>query len=151
MRTSGSISTGNDASCTFACMFMRDLRITAPWVAGLVTLVLSGCTATSLPHSPAPVAETYRPGETPSIRVLVSDLGSPPRDIGPLLQPVITRAGIPGISAVVLRGDNGRWNCVVWVAPEIDFAILIACNRTHTWSTVDEVAGVLLRTFAEHK
>ena len=59
----------------------------------------------------------------------------------------------PGDTGRVLFhvGDNGRWNCVVWIAPEIDFAIVIACNRTHMWSALDEAAGVLLRTFAERK
>jgi CubicO group peptidase (beta-lactamase class C family) len=41
-------------------------------------------------------------------------------------------------------GDNGRWNCVVWIAPEIDFAMLIACNRASMWKPVDEVAGALI-------
>ncbi len=42
-------------------------------------------------------------------------------------------------------GDNGRWSTVVWVAPEIDFAMLIACNRGDKEGPVDEVAGALLR------
>ena len=46
------------------------------------------------------------------------------------------------------QGDNGRWNSVVWVAPEIDFAILIVCNRGSMWGPVDEIAGALVSTFA---
>ena len=42
-------------------------------------------------------------------------------------------------------GDNGRWSTAVWAAPEIDFAILIACNRGGMEGPVDEVAGALLR------
>ena len=42
-------------------------------------------------------------------------------------------------------GENGRWSTVVWVAPEIDFAVLIACNRGGMEGPVDEVAGALLR------
>ncbi|MEI6862020.1 MAG: serine hydrolase domain-containing protein [Verrucomicrobiota bacterium] len=42
-------------------------------------------------------------------------------------------------------GDNGRWSTVVWVAPEIDFAMLIACNRTDMAEPLDEVARELLR------
>jgi CubicO group peptidase (beta-lactamase class C family) len=42
-------------------------------------------------------------------------------------------------------GDNGRWNTVVWVAPELDFAILIACNRGGVSGPVDEVASALVR------
>ena len=42
-------------------------------------------------------------------------------------------------------GDNGRWSTVIWVAPEIDFALLIACNRGGMAGPVDEVASALLR------
>jgi D-alanyl-D-alanine carboxypeptidase len=42
-------------------------------------------------------------------------------------------------------GDNGRWSTVVWIAPEIDFALLIACNRGGMPGPVDEAAGALLR------
>jgi CubicO group peptidase (beta-lactamase class C family) len=55
----------------------------------------------------------------------------------------------PGDSGRVFfhQGDNGRWNCVVWVAPEIDFAVLIACNRAYMWGPVDEVASALVKAF----
>ncbi len=46
------------------------------------------------------------------------------------------------------QGDNGRWNSVVYLAPEIDFAVLIACNRASMWEPVDLVAGTLVGTFA---
>ncbi len=45
-------------------------------------------------------------------------------------------------------GDNGRWNCVVYLAPEIDLAVLIACNRGGTWKPVDQIAGTLVSRFA---
>lgn len=45
-------------------------------------------------------------------------------------------------------GDNGRWSCVVWVVPEIDFAILIACNRAGMYRACDEVAWALIQQFA---
>ncbi len=37
----------------------------------------------------------------------------------------------PGATGRVLThsGSNFRWHCAVWLAPEIDFAVLIACNR----------------------
>jgi CubicO group peptidase (beta-lactamase class C family) len=56
----------------------------------------------------------------------------------------------PGDTGVVLwhPGDNGRWNCVVWIAPEIDFAVLIACNRASMWSRCDDVAAALVHEFA---
>ena len=56
----------------------------------------------------------------------------------------------PGDSGRVLfhQGDNGRWNSVVWVAPEIDFAILIVCNRSSMWGPVDAIAGALVTAFA---
>jgi CubicO group peptidase (beta-lactamase class C family) len=49
------------------------------------------------------------------------------------------------------QGDNTRWNCVAWVAPEIDFAILIACNRTRMWQPLDEIAGKLVAGYARPK
>jgi CubicO group peptidase (beta-lactamase class C family) len=45
-------------------------------------------------------------------------------------------------------GDNGRWNCAVWVAPEIDLAVLVAFNRASMWGPCDEAANALLREFA---
>jgi CubicO group peptidase (beta-lactamase class C family) len=56
----------------------------------------------------------------------------------------------PGDTGRVLRhvGDNQRWNCAVWVAPEIDFAVLVALNRASMWGPCDEAAGALIREFA---
>jgi CubicO group peptidase (beta-lactamase class C family) len=45
-------------------------------------------------------------------------------------------------------GDNGRWNCAVWVAPEIDFAVLVACNRASMWGPCDEIVAKLVEEFA---
>lgn len=45
-------------------------------------------------------------------------------------------------------GDNDRWNTVVYLAPEIDFAVLVACNRGRMWQPVDEIAGTLVGKFA---
>ena len=55
----------------------------------------------------------------------------------------------PGDKGLVLwhAGDNGRWNCAVWVAPEIDFAVLVACNRASMWVQCDEVAAALVHEF----
>ena len=45
-------------------------------------------------------------------------------------------------------GSNGRWNCGVVIAPEIDFAVLVACNRgIAAWKTRQTVKA-LIRTFA---
>ena len=46
-------------------------------------------------------------------------------------------------------GSNGRWNCGVVIAPEIDFAVLVACNRgiAAAWKTRQTVMA-LIRTFA---
>ena len=47
-------------------------------------------------------------------------------------------------------GSNGRWNCGVFIAPEIDFAVLVACNRgldIAVWKT-RQAAKALIRTFA---
>jgi len=46
------------------------------------------------------------------------------------------------------EGDNDRWNCVVWVAPEIDLAVLVACNRTGASRSIDRIAGQLATTYA---
>jgi hypothetical protein len=46
-------------------------------------------------------------------------------------------------------GSNGRWNAGVFIAPEIDFAVLVACNRPDiaAWKTRQTVKA-LIRTFA---
>src|SRR5882724_5467320 len=48
-------------------------------------------------------------------------------------------------------GSNGRWNCGVVIAPEIDFAVLVACNRgwlgIAAWKT-RRTLKALIRTFA---
>ena len=45
-------------------------------------------------------------------------------------------------------GSTGRWNCGVVIAPEIDFAVLVACNRgIAAWKTRRTVKA-LIRTFA---
>ena len=47
-------------------------------------------------------------------------------------------------------GSNGMWNCVVSIAPEIDFAVLVACNRgldIAVWKTRQAVRA-LIRAFA---
>jgi len=48
-------------------------------------------------------------------------------------------------------GSNGRWNCGVVIAPEIDFAVLVACNRgcggIAAWKT-RQALKALIRTFA---
>ena len=80
-------------------------------------------------------AQLYEPGETEYAAGWY--IGSKPWAKGPR----------PGDTGRVLfhAGDNGRWSIVVWVAPEIDFAILIACNRGGMADPIDEVAGALLR------
>ena len=48
-------------------------------------------------------------------------------------------------------GSNGRWNCGVVIAPEIDFAVLVACNRgwhsIAAWKT-RQTLKAMIRTFA---
>ena len=45
-------------------------------------------------------------------------------------------------------GSNGRWNCGVVIAPEIDFAVLVACNcGIAAWKTRQTVKA-LIRAFA---
>lgn len=50
-------------------------------------------------------------------------------------------------------GSNGMWNCGVSIAPEIDFAVLVACNRgpdIAAWKTRQAVKA-LIRTFAPNR
>jgi CubicO group peptidase (beta-lactamase class C family) len=48
-------------------------------------------------------------------------------------------------------GSNGRWNAGVVIAPEVDFAVLVACNRgwhsIAAWKT-RQTLKALIRTFA---
>jgi CubicO group peptidase (beta-lactamase class C family) len=60
------------------------------------------------------------------------------------------RGNRPGDTGRVLfhAGDNGRWTCVAWLAPEIDLAILVACNRGGMHRPVDAIAAALVGRFA---
>jgi D-alanyl-D-alanine carboxypeptidase len=42
------------------------------------------------------------------------------------------------------EGSNGRWTSMVWIAPEIDFAMVVVCNRAHAVKACDAVAQALL-------
>ena len=47
-------------------------------------------------------------------------------------------------------GSNGQWLCAAFIAPEIDFAVLVACNRgldIAIWKT-RQAAKALIRAFA---
>jgi CubicO group peptidase (beta-lactamase class C family) len=47
-------------------------------------------------------------------------------------------------------GSNGQWLCAAFIAPEIDFAVLVACNRgldIAIWKT-RQAARALIRAFA---
>ena len=45
-------------------------------------------------------------------------------------------------------GSNGRWNSGVVIAPEIDFAVLVGCNRDiAAWKTRQAVKA-LIQAFA---
>src|SRR5262245_836073 len=45
-------------------------------------------------------------------------------------------------------GRNGRWICGVVIAPEIDFAVLVACNRAIAAWKIRQALKALIRTFA---
>jgi CubicO group peptidase (beta-lactamase class C family) len=62
------------------------------------------------------------------------------------------RGAQPGASGRVLfhGGSNFRWFCVVWLAPEIDFAVMSACNRgmdLAAWTACHQAARALIRAF----
>ena len=48
-------------------------------------------------------------------------------------------------------GSNTVWYCVAWLAPEIDFAVLVACNEGGAAATkaCDETAGALITVHAQ--
>jgi D-alanyl-D-alanine carboxypeptidase len=45
-------------------------------------------------------------------------------------------------------GNNGRWTSAAWVAPEIDLAVLVTCNRGDMDAAIDEVCGKLTGIYA---
>jgi CubicO group peptidase (beta-lactamase class C family) len=45
-------------------------------------------------------------------------------------------------------GDTGGWNSTAYLAPEIDFAVIVACNRGGQWDAGSEVAEALVVEFA---
>jgi CubicO group peptidase (beta-lactamase class C family) len=48
-------------------------------------------------------------------------------------------------------GQNGRWSSAVWIAPEIDFAVLAVCNEGNRLSAIDEVVSKLVGRYAAQK
>lgn len=64
-----------------------------------------------------------------------------------------TRAGDTG-RRLWHAGSNGRWNAGVFIAPEIDFAVLVACNRgllgIAAWKT-RQTLKALIRRFAPQR
>jgi D-alanyl-D-alanine carboxypeptidase len=61
-----------------------------------------------------------------------------------------SRAGDMG-RVLYHEGDNGRWTSAVWVAPEIDFAVVVTCNRGDMSAAVDEAVSRLVSTYARSK
>ncbi len=45
-------------------------------------------------------------------------------------------------------GENGRWTSAVWMAPERDFAVLVACNQGDESRGMDELVSRLVSRFA---
>jgi CubicO group peptidase (beta-lactamase class C family) len=51
-------------------------------------------------------------------------------------------------------GSNGKWACAVTIAPEIDFAVLVASNRgpdIPVWWKGRQATKALIQTFARHQ
>jgi CubicO group peptidase (beta-lactamase class C family) len=48
-------------------------------------------------------------------------------------------------------GDNGRWTSVAWVAPEIDLALLMVCNRGDAAAALDDAVGQLVTRYARKR
>jgi len=55
--------------------------------------------------------------------------------------------------ALTHAGSNTMWYCDVWVAPEKDFALLIACNQggDNAFKACDEAASALIQKFLLRK
>jgi len=51
--------------------------------------------------------------------------------------------------ALTHAGSNTMWYCVVWMAPEKDMAVLVACNRggDQAVKAADAIAASMIRTF----
>lgn len=60
------------------------------------------------------------------------------------------KGGRPGDVGRLLwnQGDDTRWHSTAYIAPEIDFAVIIACNRAGQWDAGHEVAEALVGEFA---
>jgi CubicO group peptidase (beta-lactamase class C family) len=56
----------------------------------------------------------------------------------------------PGDTGRILwhQGDNARWNTSAWIAPELDLAVIVACNRGGVWNHCTQVARALIDEFA---
>jgi CubicO group peptidase (beta-lactamase class C family) len=44
-------------------------------------------------------------------------------------------------------GSNTMWFCVAWLAPEVDFAVLVTCNQGDASRACDDVAAACIRRF----
>lgn len=58
-----------------------------------------------------------------------------------------SRAGDTG-RVLYHLGNNGRWTSAAWLAPELDFAVLIVCNAGDKQDAVDKLAGQLVSRYA---
>lgn len=56
---------------------------------------------------------------------------------------LVTKRTWAGGRALTHSGSNGSWFCTVWIAPDKDFAILIASNAGSAAKAVDEGVGLL--------
>lgn len=83
-------------------------------------------------HTPA-AGENYVGGWIVGTRAWAK--GNQPNDTGR----VLTHAG-----------SNTMWFCVAWLAPEIDFAVLVACNQGGDAASkaCDEAAGLMIKRFS---
>lgn len=63
------------------------------------------------------------------------------------------RGSRPGDTGRVLYhfGNNGRWTSAAWLAPEIDFAVLIVCNAGDKLGVVDKLAAQLVNRYATQR
>ncbi|MFK7739959.1 MAG: serine hydrolase domain-containing protein [Planctomycetota bacterium] len=91
--------------------------------------------------------------EHPLRKLPLHDLHTPPADGGggggggyALGWAVCERRWAPG-QILTHSGSNTMWHCVAWLAPEIDFAVLVTCNQGDAAAACDAVAAACIARF----
>ena len=88
------------------------------------------------------------PGRQPLVRdATLRTLHTPPDGTDYAFGWRVTRRGWAPGPILTHSGSNTMWYCVAWLAPEIDFAVLVTCNQGDAAGACDEVAAACIRRF----